>query len=173
MADIKNNDSTEIRILFGGNNGWYDADGWWTSFTGTSGNNRMTLAYANHTGNPTYYHVDTGDDSGLNGWHQFAWAYSGGTFSAYIDGVRKGQVTGVSTGTWAAYDHSGVDGGDGDTMLHINGFPYPVSFGSSDIIMYALSNCNMNDLRIYNTNFTGHAATIDVKPSLLASEGVV
>ena len=169
MCDMKVNDANEVKIHFGGNNGWTDSDGWWVRFVGTNNNNRMGLAYANHTGNPTYANVDMGSNDGLGGWHQFAWAYSGGTFSAYIDGVRKGQVTGISNGTWASYNHSNVDGGDGDTMLALNGSPYPLSFGNSDIIYYANGNWNANDFRIYTTNFTGHAASIDVKPSLLAT----
>lgn len=174
MYDMKWNGTTsqKLRVSIEGNNGWHDADGMWFDLTNT----KFTLARANHTGNPTYYNEDIGGDPRDGDWHQVACCYDGsGEVNFYVDGNKEATNSSVSTGTWAGYDHSGVDGGDGNTMLRINSQPYPVSSTpGSQIISYAYGEFYMNDLRIYTTDVSGGgAATIDVRKSILRYEGVV
>ena len=173
MVDMKWADGADgqMRIWFGGNNGWLDADGWWYYIN----NSHFGIAKANHTGNPSYYTATVAGDVLDGNWHQHAMCYNGnGTAYFYVDGAKEGTATSISTGTWAGYNHSGVDGGQGDTKLTINGFPYPAAPGSSDIIHYAEAEMYINDLRIYNVDISsGGASTIDVRKSLLRIEGVV
>ena len=173
MVDMKwaYGTSGQFRVLFGGNNGWLDSDGWWYAINNTN----FGLCKANHTGNPNCYWTTDDSDVRDGDWHQHAVCYNGnGTAYFYVDGVKEATSTGISTGTWAGYDHSGVDGGQGDTKLHINGFPYPSAPGSSDIIHYAEAQMYINDLRIYNVDISSNGAnTIDVRKSILRYEGVV
>ena len=173
MYDMKWNGTTsqELRVSLEGNNGWLDTDGMWFNLTNT----KFTLARANHTGGPTYYHEDIGGNPRDGDWHQVACCYDGsGEVNFYVDGNKEATNSSVSTGTWASYDHSGVDGGHGSQMLRINSQPYPVAPGNSNIISYAPGEFYMNDLRIYTTDVSGGgAATIDVRKSILRYEGVV
>ncbi len=173
MVDMKWDDGADgqFRIHFGGNNGWYDSDGWWYIVNNTN----FGLVTGNHTGNPSYYQDSVAGGVLDGNWHQHAMCYNGnGTVYFYVDGAKEGSNASVSTGTWAAYDHSGVDGGDGDTKLTINGWSYPASFGSSNIIHYAEAEMYINDLRIYDVDISSNgASTIAVRQSILRLEGVV